>query len=747
MLIVAIILAGGILLIDVFYLKPSVLKQENAALQEQSVKAENVGRFIIRDAQDNLLRACRVLAETEEIGAFFAHSQTVQTFALGVQDILAPADAQIAWLSDVSGGIVAYWSSKVIQNTAGESLVDRQDASWSIKTIRDAPAERGLMRLAGHTALFARHVLGQRRTGLDTEKQLWVVRLLDTEILRKIAQAIGGSVVFVQAEDLPKGLVRDGSTSQGFWSTERGQITVAWQLKNAAGAPLGYVRADIPVMHINHQAVLARRIVLIILSLSMGLVFLVIVGINILITAPIMRLLKRLGNLEQGRTNTKDLTNNLHGEPLVLARRLEWAFDRMDSISRTDQLTGLANRRHFEEVLNRFYEQAKRYGRPLSLIVMDLDHFKTINDTWGHPTGDEMLKVMGNCIESACRKADLPARIGGDEFAVLLPETPSIEAEVVAERIRETIASKVITVKSTQMNVTISLGLTDLNAGEIDSGHAMISLADKALYVAKDQGRNRLVQAHDLLGPKGELELSEETGKVKVLHNKLAGLDSRFKDVFLSAVEEIMQILEHRDQYIAIHAQKVRHYAVLIGREMELPDRMLKRIAAAAILHDIGMTAIPDSILLNPGPLKGEQLETVRRHVLLSVRIMEGLEFMELEIPAVRYHHERFDGKGYPEGLMGPAIPLSARILAVADAFDAMISPRVFREAKSFNEAIRELRGGAGTQFDPAVAEAFIAVALRMGEQIVKCHEEEEVDLIEADSKNQVEAVHAPADS
>jgi len=203
------------------------------------------------------------------------------------------------------------------------------------------------------------------------------------------------------------------------------------------------------------------------------------------------------------------------------------------------------------------------------------------------------------------------------------------------------------------------------------------------------------------------------------LCKKLAGLDTEFKDLFLRAVEEIVELLEERAPHMADHARKVQHYAVLIAREMELPDRVIKRLQVASMLHDIGMVAMPDSILLCADSLDEERLGTLRKHPLISVRIMEGMEFLEQEIPAVRYHHERYDGKGYPEGISGAAIPLTARILSVADAFDAMTSSRSFREAKNLEEVTEEVRRLAGSQFDPTVVEAFLSVAGRMSHQMM----------------------------
>ena len=235
-----------------------------------------------------------------------------------------------------------------------------------------------------------------------------------------MSASVGGDVVLVGAEDIPPSAFGDESATHALWLTGSDTLAVAWRAYDPSGRTLGCFRADIPVVHINRQASTSRRMILIILSLSVALVLLVIMGMHVLVSGPVLRLLTRLQSLDNGEPEYHDLAKNLHGEPLVLARRLESAFDRLANMSKTDELTGLANRRHFEEVLDCFYRQAKRYNRPLSLIVMDLDFFKAINDTGGHPAGDELLKSVAATLEQACRKADLPARFGGDEFAVLL---------------------------------------------------------------------------------------------------------------------------------------------------------------------------------------------------------------------------------------------------------------------------------------------------------------------------------------
>jgi len=458
--------------------------------------------------------------------------------------------------------------------------------------------------------------------------------------------------------------------------------------------------------------------VLIVLSMSMSLAGLVIVGAHILITGPIIRLLRRLQDIDQLESESTDnLTRGLHGEPLMLAKKLQGAFRDLAHISKTDELTGLANRRHFEEVLSAFFHQATRYRRPMSLVIIDIDFFKAVNDAGGHLLGDELLKTVARAILQACRKADLPARIGGDEFAIILPETAAPDAAAVAARIQHLVAAETTSSDELQLNVTLSIGVADLSAKDIKTHADMVNRTDKALYAAKERGRNCIVEFDAITGaPKA---LSGAGAKKNTLQKKLAGLDSRFKDVFLQAVQEIVDLIERRDHYMRDHVQKVQRYVVLISREMGLPDALIQRLEISAMLHDIGMLSLPDSVLLCPNELTPEQTEIMQSHPLQAVQMMQGMEFLEQEIPAVRSHHEYFDGTGYPDGLAGAAIPLTARILAVGDSFDAMTSPRTFREAHTPVEALKEIREGAGTQFDPAVVSAFLKVASQLGDRLV----------------------------
>ncbi|MFW6132738.1 MAG: diguanylate cyclase [Planctomycetota bacterium] len=723
LLIAVTLCAGGILMVHHFVLRPYVTAEQRAALRQQAVRSERGARAVLRAQQQVVARTCTSCVEA--LGVRLVGSDEAGA-AAELGRVVRAAGGDMAVVVDSDGGVIRAW----FRAQTPEPGASVSETLASIDPGGERAATEGLLELGNDIVVVARRAIPSASDGQAAF--LWVGRYMNAAMLEDVSAAAGGPVVRVAGRELREGIRGAASASHALWMADDDTLAVAWALQDIAGRKLGYLRADVAVGPARRQGALAQRNTRIVLALSVGLSGLAIVGVHVLVTGPIIRLLDRVRRLESGEETVRDLTRDLHGEPRILAGRLESTFEKLAVMSKRDQLTGLANRGHFEEVLNAFYHQARRYNRPLSLIMLDIDFFKAINDTGGHGVGDELLKTVAACLERVCRQADLPARLGGDEFAVLLPETPCASAAAMAERVRSEISHAEVTVHGTEANVTASVGIVDLNVGEIDSPDAMLLLADRAMYAAKEGGRNRVCQGHDLD------DAGERRGGVDVLSRKLIGLDAQFKDMFVQGIEEIMEILADRDPHMAAHARKVQHYAVLIAGEMELPERVIKRLRIGAMLHDLGMLAMPDSVLLCDGALDEHQLRIMRRHPLLSVRIMEGMEFLEQEIPTVRYHHECFDGSGYPEGLVGAAIPLTARILAVADAFDAMTSPRTFRSARTISEAIGELRGGTGVQFDPAVVEAFIAVAGRVGEDLT------DVPLAQ---RRKRDGVSAPADA
>lgn len=716
LLIFAVAAAGGIFLVDLFFLQPHVASQEEAALYDQAAKVERATGLVLTGQHDVLHRLCTDWALRIRLKGLLRTKTSQKEFAAFARDTFGPAGIDFTYLTNEAHRSALTWPADSLSDVTIAALTRIRHSKLPVQGTDERPLT--VINLSDGAALVARQTI---LDGSDNSKVLGclsVLKRLDSQLMARAGKAIDGELTFIDSTWLPRAAPDNVVASRVYWAMSEDKLAVAWLVHDLGGKAVGYLRATVPVGHVYRQARASRRTVLIVLSLSMGLILLIIMGVHILIAGPVVRLMGRLQQIESGQADKEGLTENLHGEPLAVARRLESAFDKLDHMSKTDQLTGLANRRHFQEMLNCSFEQAKRYNRPLSVMVLDLDFFKAVNDSVGHLAGDNLLKAAASSISNACRKADLAARFGGDEFAILLPESSTADVCPVAKRIRESISKCSIRGRNLSVKVTISIGIADLNSGAADSAEALMNLADRALYAAKGLGRNRTILASNL-NDLAWTDSWKDEGKVDLLCKKLAGLDTQFKDLFIRAVEEVVEVLEERNPHMVDHARRAKRYALLIAQEMELPDRLIKHLSGAAMLHDIGMLALPDSILLCPNTLDEQQWQVVRRHPLIGARIMVGMEFLEQEIPTVKYHHERYDGKGYPEGLVGAEIPLPARILAVADAFSAMTSSRAFRDRRTSEEALKELQDQAGKQFDPVVVEAFLGVAERLGNKLV----------------------------
>ncbi len=377
----------------------------------------------------------------------------------------------------------------------------------------------------------------------------------------------------------------------------------------------------------------------------------------------------------------------------------------------TDELTGLYNHRHFHERLEQEIARGSRFGSTFSLIMMDIDLFKAYNDIYGHLAGDQVLRRVGKYIESSIRSIDLAFRYGGEEFAIILPEARLDDAYKVAERIRKTIESKT---SSRAMPITVSLGLANWpNDGVMKE--EIIGRADVALYRAKQTGRNRACLSSDVMKPE----------------TPLIGAELEARPKALSIIYALAATVDAKDSYTYGHSRKVSEYAVAIAEALKLPQDRITTIRAAGLLHDIGKIGIPDSILKKRAPLTDEEWKPIKAHPELGVEILRHVIDLVNCLPAILHHHEHLDGSGYPAGLSGDSIPLEARILAIADAYDAMTSPRPYRERLSSDEAINELRRCVGTQFDPGLVEAFCKIVQQTEPKILGIKTETDSDATE----------------
>lgn len=377
-------------------------------------------------------------------------------------------------------------------------------------------------------------------------------------------------------------------------------------------------------------------------------------------------------------------------------------YARAEQRARIDELTGLFSRRHFEERLKEEIARHSRYGNVFSLLMIDLDSFKTYNDIYGHPSGDRLLSQIGEIVMRSVRGSDQAFRYGGDEFTVILPRTTTGEAYVVAERIRENIAAEM---KAKEVAVTCSIGLASYPSDGVMGGE-LVTVVDTALYYAKQTGGDRTYLSSKILS-----ELPNETGT----YARGSGL---------SAVYALASAVDAKDHYTYGHSRKVNTYAVALAEAVGLSPDEVSRISTAALLHDIGKIGISDRILNKKGKLTDEEWEAIKSHPRLGANIVGNVPGLVPCVSGILYNHERWDGTGYPEGLEGETIPLDARIMAIADAFAAMTSVRPYRDAFCEDKVIEQLKQNAGKQFDPRLVEVFIGVVKASIPEKVEAHKE-----------------------
>lgn len=364
--------------------------------------------------------------------------------------------------------------------------------------------------------------------------------------------------------------------------------------------------------------------------------------------------------------------------------------------ARTDLLTKLPNRRGFRELLDLELERARRGTGQMALIVGDIDHFKEVNDRSGHRVGDAALQRAARLLEAGKRAIDGLARVGGEQFALILPDSDQHSAFAIAERLRCALRDEFA---KDAVPVTISFGVVSYRRhGE--TAASLLRAADEALYAAKANGRDMtMIYSHTL--------------------QQAPRADGQSRDIqeerFLAVILDLAETVDLRFSGSARHSETVGRYAEMMARELGLSEQRRARVQLAGRLHDIGKVGVPDSILGKPAKLTDEEFAIIKRHPELGAQILEHHSLADVR-QWVAAHHERPDGRGYPLALAGDAIPVEARILAVADSYEAMTSDRAYSASLGHDAARAELERCAGTQFDPRVVKAFLAVLQRDAE-------------------------------
>jgi diguanylate cyclase (GGDEF)-like protein/putative nucleotidyltransferase with HDIG domain len=410
------------------------------------------------------------------------------------------------------------------------------------------------------------------------------------------------------------------------------------------------------------------------------------------------------------------------------------------------------------ETLSAEWKRATRAGRPFSLVLIDLDRFKFVNDFYGHLEGDVVLRRVGQILEENCRRSDIVARYGGDEFVVLMPETNAEQARQLTNKLRSWISADALL---REKNVTGSFGIATYPVHG-STPQELIQVADASMYLSKHQGGNAVSTAdhfdpdeakrwkRDVLeayigvtlkrvfttGSEALEEVCQrldqfskslDSTETTSSTNGIPGTSHSFTEILhpllVETLSSLAMAVDSKDPSTQSHSQKVSSYALALAEAFELDAAKVEEIKLAALLHDVGKVGIPEAILNKSGPLDPEEWDLMKQHVNYGAKILESCRGAGQILGMVLHHHEFYDGSGYPNGLAGDNIPLGARIIAIADAYDTITSARSYKRARSAEEALVELERCGGAQFDPKLVSVFIAAIRKFPRPIVEIEE------------------------
>jgi diguanylate cyclase (GGDEF)-like protein/PAS domain S-box-containing protein len=385
---------------------------------------------------------------------------------------------------------------------------------------------------------------------------------------------------------------------------------------------------------------------------------------------------------------------------------------RLKQLALKDAHTGLYNHNYLNDILDREFARVKRYAHAISVVMLDIDYFKSINDVYGHKFGDLILKQFADQLQLLVRGCDVVIRFSGEEFIIICPGIDKLKALALSQRLMDAISLYGFGNKKHTIKLKLTGAVSSYPEDKAIKGADLIKLAEHILNKAKEDGGARIYISSDIKKRQNAVSTRIEKGvDVKLLKGKIDKLTKQANQSLIEAIFAFAKTIKLKDHYTGEHVERTVHYATEIAKHLDLAKEDIELIRQAAILHDLGKIGISEKILLKKSKLTKKEFAIIKRHPQIGVDIIRPIQVLHQIIPLIFYHHEKWNGKGYPSGLKGEEIPIGARVIAIADAYQALISNRPYRKKAYLKDMAADIiKKGSGIQFDPVIVRVFLKV-------------------------------------
>lgn len=388
---------------------------------------------------------------------------------------------------------------------------------------------------------------------------------------------------------------------------------------------------------------------------------------------------------------------------------------KLSDLSLIDPHTELYNHRFLADAVEKEFYRAQRHGYTLALIMMDIDYFKSINEVYGHQFGDLVLKQFAMQLKAIVRRYDIVVRYGGEEFIIVSPGVDKTQVLTLAQRFLDALSLYNFGNDKHMVKLKVSIGVVSYPEDRALKGMDLVEFAERILNKAKEDGGGKVYSSLDMKAKKAEhlSKRERESANVKLLKDKIDKLSKRANQNIAESIFALAKTIELKDRYTGEHVERTVYYASEAAKALGLPKKEIDNIKEAAMLHDLGKIGISEKILLKNGKLTKNEYEEIKKHPLIAADILRPVQFFHDIIPLVLYHHERWDGKGYPYGLKEREIPFGAQIVSIADEYQALITDRPYRKAYSNEESINIIKSESGIKFNPEIVRVFIKIVAK----------------------------------